>query len=156
RLTRGLSTAAAASALWPALGAASVANVVVTRDDPTRSPGWSPGREEDGGNPEPTGAARQRVDRRQLDSAFVAPASTLELAVTAAFEAVLGVEGMGLQDDFFALGGDSLSATQVVARLRERFAVDLPIAALLDGRTPEAVAAAIEGTLIEEAEQVEA
>jgi hypothetical protein len=45
-----------------------------------------------------------------------------------------------------------LSATRVVARLRERFRVDLPIVSLLSGHTCEAVAANIELLLLEEAE----
>jgi amino acid adenylation domain-containing protein len=50
--------------------------------------------------------------------AYRAPASAAEQALAAAIEDVVGVERPGLDDDFFALGGDSLMALQVAARLR--------------------------------------
>jgi len=45
---------------------------------------------------------------------------------------VLGLEQVGIHDNFFALGGHSLSAMQVIARLRETFQVELPISCLFD------------------------
>jgi amino acid adenylation domain-containing protein len=46
------------------------------------------------------------------------PRSTEEIAIAAIWERALGVDGIGLDDDFFALGGDSILAISVVARAR--------------------------------------
>ncbi len=70
----------------------------------------------------PTG----KVDRSALpEPEFVggvyrAPRTETEMIITAAYADVLGVERVGVDDDFFALGGDSLRSIQVVARARAR------------------------------------
>ncbi len=56
---------------------------------------------------------------------------------------VLGLERVGPTDDFFALGGHSLIATQVVSRVREAFRVDLPLHRLFREPTPRSLARAI-------------
>jgi len=52
-------------------------------------------------------------------STFRAPATALERALAAVIAAVLRRETIGVDDDFFALGGDSVMATAVVARIRD-------------------------------------
>ena len=56
--------------------------------------------------------------RPDLDTAFVAPRTDVETAVAAVWEEVLGVEPVGVDDDFFALGGHSLAAIQIGTRVR--------------------------------------
>ena len=64
-----------------------------------------------------------KLDRKALPEpvfearVFRAPATPVEEIVAAVFAGVLGVERVGLDDDFFEFGGNSLIATQVVARL---------------------------------------
>jgi len=65
---------------------------------------------------------------RQLNSEFVAPQSELERTVGRIIAEVLGIERVGAADNFFALGGDSLRATQVLARIRTVLDVNLSIA----------------------------
>ncbi|HKH43412.1 MAG TPA: condensation domain-containing protein, partial [Thermoanaerobaculia bacterium] len=55
--------------------------------------------------------------------------------IAAIWREVLGVERIGPRDRFFDLGGDSLIALRVMARLREAFAVDLPVRALFERPT---------------------
>ncbi|MEO0457790.1 MAG: amino acid adenylation domain-containing protein [Cyanobacteria bacterium P01_A01_bin.114] len=67
-----------------------------------------------------------KVDRRNLPAPgqptgadFVAPKTPPEKTLAHIWETVLGVERVGLKDDFFELGGDSLLATQAITRIRE-------------------------------------
>jgi len=65
----------------------------------------------------------------ELSARFVAPRNAAEKALAGIWEEVLGVAEVGSCDNFFALGGDSLRATQLVARVRAAFGVELPITA---------------------------
>ena len=58
-----------------------------------------------------------------------------EAAVVGAWSRVLGATGVGADDDFFDLGGQSLQATQIVAALREVLGVDIGVNALFDAPT---------------------
>jgi acyl-CoA synthetase (AMP-forming)/AMP-acid ligase II/acyl carrier protein len=74
-----------------------------------------------------------------------AGARTREEAVVASvWEAVLGVAAVGLDDDFFALGGHSLAAAQIAARIRDAFDVDLPVSAVFESPTVAELAKAVE------------
>ncbi len=65
----------------------------------------------------------------------VAARTPVEAEIAAIFAGVLGISQIGVEDNFFALGGHSLSATQVVARLRRRFAPDLTLHTLFEHPT---------------------
>jgi acyl carrier protein len=52
----------------------------------------------------------------------------------------LGIEKVGIEDDFFELGGASVVATQIVSRLRQMFQMDLPAILLFDTPTIEKLA----------------
>ncbi|MFP2932450.1 amino acid adenylation domain-containing protein [Pyxidicoccus sp. 3LG] len=69
-----------------------------------------------------------------------APDTPVQQLVAEAFTQVLGLPGLGLSDDFFTLGGSSLEATRVVARLHERIGLRLPEAALFEHPTVQALA----------------
>ncbi|HEY2922316.1 MAG TPA: non-ribosomal peptide synthetase, partial [Candidatus Binatia bacterium] len=67
---------------------------------------------------------------KRLKNGFVPPKNKLEEIVAGMYADVLGAHQIGANDNFFALGGDSLSATQVISRVRSVFSVNLPIATL--------------------------
>jgi amino acid adenylation domain-containing protein len=97
--------------------------------------------------------ANGKVDRRalpapdplrpELDESYVAPRGAVEEQVAAIWRQVLGVERVGVHDNFFDLGGHSLIATQVVSRLCDAFALELPLRQLFESPTVAGLAAAV-------------
>ncbi|WP_433562341.1 amino acid adenylation domain-containing protein [Nocardia sp. CA-151230] len=71
------------------------------------------------------------------------PEGPVETAVAAAFAEVLGVDQVWRDDDFFALGGNSLIATRVVARLGAALGTAVPVRALFDAPTVAELAALV-------------
>ena len=61
-----------------------------------------------------------------------APDGPTELAIAAILEELLELGGIGRDDNFFELGGHSLMGAQLVARIQERFGVELPLLAVFD------------------------
>jgi acyl carrier protein len=86
-----------------------------------------------------------RRPRPQLEDEPVAPRDELEAAVAEIWQEVLGVEPVGVEDDFFDLGGHSLHITQILGRLRSTLDVELPMARLMESRTVAAVARLVAG-----------
>ena len=70
-----------------------------------------------------------------------APRDDLERRLVELWEELLERRPIGIGDDFFAAGGHSLLAVRLMARIRQTFGRDLPLSALLDGATVEALAA---------------
>ena len=66
----------------------------------------------------------------QSTSEYVPPKGPLETALVAIWKQVLDLEQVGVLDDFFDLGGHSLQATQIVARLRRAITLDRPISVM--------------------------
>jgi acyl carrier protein len=61
---------------------------------------------------------------------------------------LLGVPSIGVTDNFFLLGGHSLLGTQLIVRMRDAFGVDLPLRAVFDHPTIEALADEVERMLL--------
>lgn len=77
--------------------------------------------------------------------AAVAPRNALEAQVADIWRTVLGIEQVGVHDDFSARGGDSILAAQVLARVRAELSVELPFLSLFeDGGTIATMSALIE------------
>jgi acyl carrier protein len=62
-----------------------------------------------------------------LDSSYVAPRDAVEETIAKIFARALNVERIGAHDNFFDLGGHSLSATQVISRIRQEFQINFPL-----------------------------
>jgi acyl carrier protein len=89
--------------------------------------------------------ANGKVDRGKLPAAgavrggeageYVEARTAVERVVAEVWRGVLGVERVGVHDNFFDLGGHSLLATQVVSRVRDTFEVELPLRRLFEEPT---------------------
>lgn len=75
------------------------------------------------------------AERPELQKAYAAPRTSVEAALAEIWAEVLGVARVGIDDNFFDLGGDSVLATQVVARAREVFQTELPLRSLFESPT---------------------
>lgn len=73
--------------------------------------------------------------RPYLASGYSAPRSDLERSLCSAWEQFLRIDQIGIHDNFFDLGGDSLMALQLTARIRERLGVELAPHGLLEHPT---------------------
>ncbi|MGH7284794.1 MAG: amino acid adenylation domain-containing protein, partial [Polyangiaceae bacterium] len=100
-----------------------------------------------------------KVDRKALpapqivaaSAPYVAPRNEIEEAVAGAFAEVLGRPRVGVHDDFFAIGGQSLSAVRLVARLRQMLGATLTVRSLFDAPTVAGLAAVVAPTAVADA-----
>ena len=97
--------------------------------------------------------ANGKIDRRALSRHALeiqtsgergAPRTPVEEIVAGLWSEVLGVAQVGPDDNFFQLGGHSLSGVQVVSRLREALQVELPLRVLFEAPTLAGLAAEVE------------
>jgi acyl carrier protein len=103
-----------------------------------------------------------KVDRRALPApealestiqvADAAPSSPLEVAVAEVWSQVLKRSQIGVHENFFEIGGHSLNATQVVSRLRDRFAVEFSPRVVFEAPTVAELAVRLQKTLMDQVE----
>ncbi len=87
--------------------------------------------------------ANGKLDRRALPEVdlslrqkqFMAPRDALELKLVPIWEEILGVRPIGINENFFELGGNSLLAVRLMAKIQHQFKQNLPLAILLQGGT---------------------
>jgi amino acid adenylation domain-containing protein len=73
--------------------------------------------------------------RPELDTPYVAPRNEVETQLAAIWRDVLGVDRVGIHDNFFDLGGESFSAYRVMARVASDMGQDLPVSAIFQAQT---------------------
>jgi acyl transferase domain-containing protein/acyl carrier protein len=66
--------------------------------------------------------------RPQLDSDYAPPGNQVQHALVNMWSKFFGIEGVGIQDDFFEMGGDSLKALNLLPKIQEELSVEIPIA----------------------------
>jgi amino acid adenylation domain-containing protein len=91
-------------------------------------------------------------DNRLREGPVAAPRSVIEERVVEILVPMLGVPDVGVNDNFFLLGGHSLLGAQLIARLRERFGVELSLRSLFDKPRVADIAAEIERLLVAKVE----
>lgn len=94
---------------------------------------WTPER-----LPAQTEAVRSTAQPR-----YIAPRTPIEERLASIWTEVLAIEQVGIEDNFFMLGGHSLMATQLIARIRNAFGYELPLRRLFQTPTISGLATAI-------------
>ncbi len=94
-----------------------------------------------------------KVNRRALhgaggtllsEQAMTVPRTATELALAEIWKELLKVEEVGADQNFFELGGHSLLVLQVMARIRHKFGLELPVRTMFEEPTIAGLAAAVE------------
>ncbi|WP_342026018.1 SDR family NAD(P)-dependent oxidoreductase [Cytobacillus pseudoceanisediminis] len=80
---------------------------------------------------------KRKYSRQLNEDSYVAPRNEVEETVVEIWQEVLGIEKIGVKDNFIDLGGHSLLAAQLISRLRDSFEIDLPVQSLFDSPTVE-------------------
>jgi thioesterase domain-containing protein len=84
------------------------------------------------------------MSRPDLDTPFIEPRSDLEHLIAHAWSQTLGLDRVGVHDDFFELGGDSLAALSALARLSELRGAEVPVVSLFEAPTVADLAGLLE------------
>ncbi|OLE70421.1 MAG: hypothetical protein AUI36_03760 [Cyanobacteria bacterium 13_1_40CM_2_61_4] len=105
-----------------------------------------------------------KVDRNALpaptpantvrDDGFVGPRTLVEERVVGILTPLLGLEQVSVEDNFFLLGGHSLLGTQMIARIRDTFDVELSLRSLFDAPTVAQLSAEIERLVVQKLESM--
>jgi acyl carrier protein len=82
-----------------------------------------------------------------LPNSYIAPRDESEQKIANIWQELLGIKQVGIHDNFFDLGGDSLIAVQVLSRLRNTFSIRLTVASLFESPTIAEIAPKLEKEL---------
>ena len=79
--------------------------------------------------------SQNKFERPDLDNEYAAPSDEIEKALVGFWEELLGVDSIGIDDSFFDLGGHSLIAVRLFAKIKKVFHVEYPISVLFEAPT---------------------
>jgi amino acid adenylation domain-containing protein len=136
-----VSTGALRQHLSGSLPGYAVPSVIVTLDELPVTPN---GKLDRAALPDPDGA------RPVLEQPYVAPRTPMEELLVEIWEGLLPVNRVGIDDDFFDLGGHSMLALRLVARIHERLGVDIFLTAVFEHPTVRGLAEAVATSMLEE------
>ena len=88
----------------------------------------------------------ERHQQAGPDTDYVPPSNDVEQAIINIWQDLLGIERLGVKDNFFDLGGNSLIGLKVISRLKKQTGIEIPVVALFEGPTVASLAALISDT----------
>jgi acyl carrier protein len=97
---------------------------------------------------------RPEIDRAMVNTAFVAPETDVEQYLADIWSDVLNLDRVGIHDNFFDLGGDSIATIQVMMRVSQIFQTDIRLFELFNSPTIAQLANRVEDILLTEIEQL--
>jgi acyl transferase domain-containing protein/acyl carrier protein len=93
--------------------------------------------------------AREAIrSRPDIETVFVAPRNEIETAVAGMWQRAIGMTGIGVQDELFALGGDSVFASQILSQMNQTFGVRINPEDAFDAFTVERLAELVEAEFV--------
>ncbi|HEY8780359.1 MAG TPA: amino acid adenylation domain-containing protein [Mucilaginibacter sp.] len=93
-----------------------------------------------------------KINKKELENLeevnrkYIAPQNDVEAKLAAIWKDVLNIERIGIHDDFFELGGNSIQAVALFARIKKKFRKDFPLAFMFKARTINQFALALKET----------
>lgn len=87
--------------------------------------------------------SQKRREPREIEDSFIAPRNPIEHELAQIWADLLGLEQIGVHDNFFNLGGNSVLGIQVSSRVSESFHVELPLRTLFELPTVASLAISI-------------
>jgi acyl transferase domain-containing protein len=122
--------------------------VVAYRDNQRLVRGFEPVPPEETDSPAPQDQSQEDIPR-EIPGDYVAPRDALEQKITGLWQEFLGFETIGIHDNFFYLNGDSLTATQLITRVKEMYQVEIPMQDFFEDPTIAHLAQIVKKLLVE-------
>ena len=101
------------------------------------------------------GAAESIRQRPPLEVEYVAPRTDVQRAIVGIWQSALGMSGIGIRDELFSLGADSVFATQIAGQINQRFGVKLALDDAFTTFTVEHLADRVEDELLRRVQQMD-
>lgn len=100
-------------------------------------------------------ATSGRYKRPELDTEYVAPRTEIERVIAGSWQRGLDIDRVGVLDDFFELGGDSVIATQVISDMSQHFGLKVDAEEVYDAFSIEALASLVEERLLAKVDELD-
>jgi acyl carrier protein len=101
------------------------------------------------------GAAETIRQRPSLDVEYVAPHTQVQRAIMGIWQSALGMSGIGIRDELFSLGADSVFAIQIAGQINQRFGVKLGLDDAFTAFTVEHLADRVEDELLRRVQRMD-
>jgi acyl transferase domain-containing protein/acyl carrier protein len=98
--------------------------------------------------------SESKQKRPDLKTDYVAPRNEIECRIADIYQELLGIDRVGINDNFFDLGGHSLTGIQLISKLRQNFQVELSVPSLFESPSVAELALVVEEMLIGELEEL--